>query len=60
MQDKVDRPRFFQKTFLLANIKFEVILKMLFLKISNLGMLFSKKTLIWKSYINTKTPSTIK
>ena len=46
IEDKASRPRFFQKTFLVANIKYEIILGMLFLKISNANMLFGKKTLM--------------
>lgn len=46
IEDKLGRPRFFQKFFLVTNINFAVILKILFLKISNVNMLFNKKTLI--------------
>ena len=46
MEDKVGRPRFFQKTFLMANTKFEIILKMLFLKLSNTNVLFGEKILM--------------
>ena len=35
IENKVCKPRFFQKTFLVANTKFEMILIILFLKISN-------------------------
>ena len=45
IKDKDGSPRFFQKTFLMANTKFEVVLGMLFLKISNVDMSFDKKTL---------------
>ena len=45
IEDKVGRPRFFQKTFLIANTKFEVILEMYFLKIRNVDVSFGKKTL---------------
>ena len=45
VEDKASKPKFFQKTFLVANIKFEMILKMFFLKISNTDMLFDKETL---------------
>ena len=54
VEDKANRPRFFQETFLVANTKFEVILGMLFLKISNMDMLFGEKTLTWKTYITNK------
>ena len=42
---KSGRPRFFQETFLVANTKFEVILGMPFLKISNTDVAFDEKTL---------------
>ena len=54
IDDKGNRPRFFWKPFLVANIKVEVILGMLFLKINNPNMAFGKKTLIWKSYTINK------
>ena len=60
MEDKGGRPRFFQETFLVANIKFEVILEMFFLKISNADVAFGKKTLTWKSYTTNKALPTIK
>ena len=42
MEDKGGRPRFFQETFIVADIKFELVLGMLSLKISNADMAFSK------------------
>ena len=45
MEDKGGRPRFFQKTFLVADTKFEVILRMTFLKISNDDVAFGEGTL---------------
>lgn len=45
VKDKVSKSGFFQKTFLVANIKFEIILRILILKISNSNVLFGKKTL---------------
>ena len=54
VEDKVNKPKFFQKTFLVANTKFEMILKILFFKINNAIMLFDKKTLIWKFYTTNK------
>ena len=50
VEDKGGRPRFFQETFLVADTKFEMILKMLFLKISNADIAFGKETLTWRSY----------
>ena len=43
IEDKVGKPRFFLEIFLVANIKFEIILKMRFLKFSNINILFSEK-----------------
>ena len=45
VEDKDSKPKFFQKTFFVANTKFEVILKMLFVKLSNADMSFNKRTL---------------
>ena len=45
IEDKVGRSRFFQETFLIADIKFEGIIKMFFLKFSTTNMSFEKKTL---------------
>lgn len=45
VENKIGRLRFFQEIFLIANIKFEIVLKMFFLKISNVNMLFDKKHL---------------
>ena len=59
MEDKGDRPRFFQETFLVSDIKFEVVLGMPFLKISNADVAFSEETLTWKCYtINEALPTT--
>ena len=54
IKNKIGKPRFFQKTFLIANTKFEVILGMFFLKLSNINILFGEKTLIWRTYITNK------
>ena len=53
VEDKVARLRFFQKTFLLADNKFEVILAMLFLKFSNADMFLMKEY----SYGNLTPPT---
>ena len=60
MEDKVSRPRFFQKTFLVADTKFEVVLRMSFLKMSNVDVAFGERTLTWKSYITNKVLPTTK
>ena len=57
LEDKASRPRFFQKTFLVADTKFELILGMLFLKISNANKLFGKGTLTWRTYTINKALS---
>ena len=54
VEDKDGRPKFFQETFLVADIKFEVILGMLFLKLSNADVLFGEAILTWKSYTTSK------
>ena len=38
----------------MADTKFEMILEMLFLKISNVNMSFGKKTLMWRTYTTNK------
>ena len=59
VEDKASRPRFFQKTFLVADTKFEVILGMLFLKISNADVSFGEETLTWRTYTtNEALPTT--
>ena len=42
VENKSGRPRFFQKIFLVADIKFEVILEISFLEISNANMAFGE------------------
>ena len=45
VEDKGGKPRFFQKIFLVADTKFEMVLGILFLKISNADVAFGEKTL---------------
>ena len=45
IEDKSNRPRFFQKTFLVADTKFEMVLGMPFLKSCNADIAFDKGTL---------------
>ena len=54
VEDKSGRPRFFQKIFLMANTKFEVILGMPFLKLSNADVSFGERMLTWKSYTTSE------
>ena len=59
VEDKINRPRFFKEIFLVADTKFEVILGMLFLKISNADVSFDEGTLTWKTYTtNEALPTT--
>ena len=60
VEDKGGRLKFFQETFLVVNTKFELILKMLFLKISNVDVAFGKRTLMWKLYTTNKALPTTK
>ena len=60
VEDKSKRPRFFQEIFLVANTKFEVVLGMFFLKISNADVAFGEGTLTWKSYTTNKALPTTK
>ena len=60
IEDKGGRPRFFQETFLVADTKFEVVLGILFLKISNANIAFGEGTLTWKSYTTNEALPTIK
>ena len=54
VKDKGGRPRFFQEIFLVADTKFEVILGMPFLKLSNADVVFGEGTHTWKSYTISK------
>ena len=58
VEDKDGRSRFFKETFLVADTKFEVVLRMPFLKLSNADVSFGEKTLTWKSYTINKALST--
>ena len=60
VEDKLGRVRFFQKTFLLANISAEVVLDMSFLTLSNADVQFLKKELTWRSYTTAKALPTTK
>ena len=58
VENKGSRPKFFQKTFLVADTKFEVILGMPFLKFSNADVSFGEETLTWKFFITNEALST--
>ena len=60
VEDKGGRPRFFQEIFLVADSKFEVVLGMPFLKISNANVAFDERILTWKLYNTHKALPIIK
>ena len=49
-QDKLKKPSFFEKTFLLADTSMDVILEILFLTINNANVNFPGRKLRWQSY----------
>ena len=54
IEDKVGRSRFFQKTFLIIDTKFDIILRMPFLKLSNENISFDERTLMQKTFITNE------
>ena len=52
--DKLGRSRFFQETFLLADISMEVVLSMPFLNFSNADVEFAEKEFTWRTYTTKK------
>lgn len=46
MENKAEKSRYFQKTFLVANIKVKIALKIFFLKPNNTNMSFGKEILM--------------
>ena len=54
VEDKLGRIRFFQETFLLADISTEVVLGMPFFTFSNADVQFIEKELTWRSYTTAK------
>ena len=52
--DKANRVRFFEETFLVANVSPEVVLGMPFLTLSNADVDFSSRDLWWKTYTTEK------
>ncbi len=51
LQDNQEKVRFFEETFLLADISLEVVLGMHFLALSNADFQFGAEELIWRTYI---------
>ena len=60
VKDKLGRARFFQETFLLADISAEVVLGMPFLTLSNADVQFVEKELTWRSYTTAEALPTTK
>ena len=60
VEDKLGRIRFFQETFLLANISAKVVLGMPFLTLKNANVQFVEKKLTWRSYTTAKALPTTK
>ncbi len=58
--DRDGRMRFFKNSFLLANIKLNVIFRMPFLIMNNINVNLKARNLQSRSYITTKVFSTIK
>ena len=58
VKDKLERVRFFQKTFLVANIGLEVVLMMFFLTLSKANIRFAERELVWRTYTAAETLST--
>ena len=50
VKDKLESVRFFQKTFLLANIGLEMVLEMPFLNLSKANIRFAERELVWRTY----------
>ena len=50
VKNKLGRVRFFQETFLLANIGLEVVLGMPFLTLSKADVRFAERELVWRTY----------
>ena len=50
LSDKDGRERFFEKNFLLANVKSDTVFGMLFLTMSNANINFQAQNLQWRSY----------
>ena len=60
VEDTLGRARFFQETFLLADLSVEVVLGMPFLTLSNANIQFAQKELTWRSYTTAEALPTTK
>ena len=57
MENKISKARFFQKTFLIINTKFEMILGIPLLKLNNADVLFGKKNTHIKVLYHQQSPT---
>ena len=55
---KLGRVRFFQETFLLANISLEVVLEIFFFTLSSADIRFVERKIVYKTYTATKALTT--
>lgn len=60
IKNKLNKARFFQKTFLLTSININIILGKLFLTFNNVDIVFINLVFTWRYYTITKTLSIIK
>ena len=60
MLDKDSKKRFFEESFLLADIKLDIVLGMLFLTMSNTDVDFQAQDLQWRFHITTNILLTTK
>lgn len=60
LQDNLGRVQFFKETFLFADINIEVVLKMLFLFLSDVSIKFDIEELIWRRSTIIKAMATVK
>ena len=50
IQDKLGKARFFQKIFLVADTRMDIVLRMPFFTLSNADIWFTEGELTWKAY----------
>lgn len=60
MSNKNSKMRFFEKNFLLANVKPDIVLGIFFLTINNANVNFKAQNLQWRSYTTAKVLLTIR
>lgn len=60
VKNKLGKVWFFEETFLLADTSIKVVLRMVFLTLSNTDMQFMKKELEWRSYTTAEVLPTTK